>query len=151
MSLTSKSPRTVAIVALEVGRRTLPDDAHRFAPKPFTQPQRFACLVLKAFFRTDYRGIERYLHDLPELCRVLGLKRIPDHSTLHKASRRLFEKGLADRMLDTTVVMTMKQHDRGSPWMCPSAFWAASAMSRKVLGMKAKLFTEMPPCCPQYV
>lgn len=41
----------VAFAALEVGRRTLPDYAHRFAPKTFTQPQLFACLVLKAFFR----------------------------------------------------------------------------------------------------
>ena len=91
MSLTSKSPRTVAIVALEVGRQTLPDYAHRFAPKIFTQPQLFACLVLKAFFRTDYRGIERYLHDLPELCRVLGLKRIPDHSGVGKGMSPLID------------------------------------------------------------
>ena len=72
MSLTSKSPRTVAIVALEVGKRTLPTYAHRFAPKAFTQPQLFACLVLKAFFRADYCGIEQYLCDLPELRRVLA-------------------------------------------------------------------------------
>ena len=140
MSLTSKSPRTVAIVALEVGRRTLPDYAHRFAPKIFTQPQLFACLVLKAFFRTDYRGIERYLHDLPELCRVLGLKRIPDHSTLHKTSRRLFGKGLADRMLDTTVVMTMKQHDRIERLAIDSSGFEARHVSRYFVRRRKRCF-----------
>ena len=36
---------------------TLPKYAHRFSPKKFTQHQLFACLILKAFCRTDYRGV----------------------------------------------------------------------------------------------
>ena len=103
---------TVAIVALKVGKRTLPTYAHRFAPKTFTQPQLFACLVIKAFFRTEYHGVEQYLRDLPDLRHVLELSRVPDHSTLHKAARRLFGKALTDCMLEASVRMTMKQHDR---------------------------------------
>jgi hypothetical protein len=43
--------------------------AHKYSPKKFTQPQLFACLVLKVFFKTDYRGIEKYLLDLSDLRR----------------------------------------------------------------------------------
>ncbi|KKM11148.1 hypothetical protein LCGC14_1721290 [marine sediment metagenome] len=57
MSTTSKSPRKVALVALDIGREALPRYSHLCSPKKFTQPQLFACLVLKEFFRTDYRGI----------------------------------------------------------------------------------------------
>jgi len=109
MSTTSKSPRKVALAALQVGRSFLPDYAHRFSPRTYTQPQLFACLVLKAFFRTDYRGIEAYLRDWPDLVHALGLRRIPDHSTLHKTAARLFGKTLSDRALDATLKMMMRR------------------------------------------
>jgi len=54
--ITSKSPRRVLLEALEVGHGALPLYAHRFAPRKFTQPQLFACLVLKEFEKKDYRG-----------------------------------------------------------------------------------------------
>ena len=57
MSTTSKSPKKVATAALRVAARALPLYAHQFSPKKFTQPQLFACLVLKTIFKTDYRGI----------------------------------------------------------------------------------------------
>lgn len=41
-------------VALAVGRATLPQYAHRFAPHKFTQPQLFACLVLKVTTYTRF-------------------------------------------------------------------------------------------------
>jgi len=59
MSTTSKSPRKVALVALKVAQRSLPTYAHRFSPHKFTQHQLFACLALKTFFKTDYRGVTR--------------------------------------------------------------------------------------------
>jgi hypothetical protein len=37
-------------------RRALLLYSHRNSPKKFTQHQLFACLVLKSFLRTDYRG-----------------------------------------------------------------------------------------------
>ena len=39
MSTTSKSPRKVALVAVEVGTDALPLYAHRFSPRKFTQSQ----------------------------------------------------------------------------------------------------------------
>lgn len=66
MSTTSKSPRKVALVALAAAREALPAYAHRFSPRIYTQHQVFACLVLKVFFKTDYRGIAAMLADMGE-------------------------------------------------------------------------------------
>lgn len=103
MSVTSKSPRRVAWVALEVAREKLPAYSHRCSPKVFTQHQLFACLVLKNFWKTDYRGLVAQLADNPSLVEMLGLKRVPHYTTLQKASRRLLASAPAKRLLDATV------------------------------------------------
>jgi hypothetical protein len=109
MSLTSKSPWKVALVGLKVGQEVLDDYAHRFAPKKFTQPQLFACLLLKCFFKVDYRGAEQYLCDMPGICQAIGLKEVPDHSTLHKAAQRFFGKAITEQALGACVRLTMKR------------------------------------------
>ena len=103
MSQTSKSPRKVALVALDVGNEALPQYSHRFSPKKFTQAQLFACLVLKEFFKTDYRGIAAILADTPALRQVIGLKQTPHFTTLQKASHRLLRNAPVQRLLDATV------------------------------------------------
>jgi hypothetical protein len=112
MSLTSKSPRKVALAALAVGKEALSDYSHRYSPKTYTQPQLFACLVLKAYMRLDYRGIEGFIADLPEVRQWIGLKRTPDHSTFQKAARRLFGAKLSERLLDAAVRQCMKRRKR---------------------------------------
>lgn len=107
MSLTSKSPRMVILTALAVGREALPDYAHRFSPKVFTQAQLFACLVYMTFLGTDYRGVEQHLADFPGLREWLGLKKVPDHSTLHKAAQRLFGSAVSQRLLAASVKLLM--------------------------------------------
>ena len=104
MSRTSKSPRKVALVALDVGKQALPEYSHAFSPKKFTQPQLFACLVLKAFFGVDYRGIAGILADTPHLREAIGLKNVPHWTTLQKASARLLRNAPVQRLLDATVV-----------------------------------------------
>jgi hypothetical protein len=66
MASTSKSPKRVLAEALAVGRRTLPDYAHKYSPKKFTQPQLFACLVLKEFLKIDYRRLTQHLREAAE-------------------------------------------------------------------------------------
>src|SRR5687768_1828462 len=103
MAATSKSPRNVLLVGYLIGKLSLPDYAHKYSPKTYTQPQLFACLVLKEFLRRDYRGIEELLKDAPELSAVIELKQVPDHSTLQKAAKRLLGADFASRLLDMTV------------------------------------------------
>jgi hypothetical protein len=74
--------------AYQVARRALPAYSHRCSPKKFTQHQLFACLVLKEFFRLDYRGVEILLAESDSLRAIIELKRTPDFTTLHKACRR---------------------------------------------------------------
>jgi len=93
----------VAKQALAVGANAFPLYAHRYSPKLYTQPQLFACLVLKTFFKTDYRGIAEQLHDLSDLRRTLGLERVPHFTTLQKAAQRLLRQPRAQRVLRATV------------------------------------------------
>jgi hypothetical protein len=100
---TSKSPKRVIHAALKVAQRSLPAYAHKCSPKKFTQHQLFACLVLKNFWKTDYRGVTAQLADCPELVETLGLRAVPHFTTLQKASRRLLASQRAQRLLDASV------------------------------------------------
>jgi hypothetical protein len=103
MSTMTKSPLKVARQALAVGAQALRLYSHTNSPKKFTQPQLFSCLVLKTFFKTDYRGVEQLLVDLPDLRNTLRLAEVPHFTTLHKAARRLLKLRLADRLLNATA------------------------------------------------
>ena len=103
MSTTSKSPKAVARAAYAVAQGALPVHSHKFSPKRFTQPQLFVCLVLKVFYKTDYRGIVAILQDSPDLCKAFGLARVPHFTTLQKASKRLLRLRLANAILHRSV------------------------------------------------
>ncbi len=53
------------LAALTTAERALPLYSHRHSPKKFTQHQLLACLVLKSFLKTDYRGVVAHLADCP--------------------------------------------------------------------------------------
>jgi hypothetical protein len=93
MSRTTKSATEFAGHALEAGRAALPDYSSPFSPRKFTQPQLFACLALRQFWKTDYRGTAVRLAEWSDVRRVLGLRddRVPDFTTLIKAERRLLK------------------------------------------------------------
>lgn len=112
MSKLTKSPVTVATRALGAGKLALRRYAHKFSPKLYTQPQLFACLVLKVFFKTDYRGVTALLHDLADLRAALTLDRVPHFTTLQKACRRLLTLRRANRLLTITVRRLMGHRQR---------------------------------------
>ncbi len=89
----TKSPRAVARAAPLLAQEALPAYSSKFSRKDFTQPQLFALLALKTFFKTDYRGVVALLKDFPELQADLGLDKVPHYSTLRKAEPRLLKKG----------------------------------------------------------
>jgi hypothetical protein len=97
---TTKSPLSVAKLALEVARQCYADYSCAKSPKKFTQPQLVACLVLKEFLRLDYRGIRQTLLEWSDLRQVLGLCKVPHFTTLCAAHRRLLRKGLTNRLID---------------------------------------------------
>lgn len=100
---TSKSPKTVALVAYATAKQSLPLYRHLKSPKKFTQPQLVACLVLKEFFKTDYRGIMEILMDSSDLRNVLELTEVPHYTTLQKAAHRLTQKKTLDRLMHDII------------------------------------------------
>lgn len=78
---------------------------HPCSPKKYAQPQLLACLVLKEFFRTDYRGIVAILADMPELQKALVLKEVPHYTTLQKASRELLKRKHVHRRMERILGM----------------------------------------------
>jgi hypothetical protein len=103
VAVTSKSPKAVVLAALATARRGLPAYSHGCSPKKFTQHQLFACLVLKNFLKTDYRGVVAHLADHPTLVKRLELRCVPHFTTLQKASRRLLASPKAQRCLQATM------------------------------------------------
>ena len=89
----TKSPRATAREALRLARESLPAYSSIRSRKDFTQHQLFAVLALKTFLRTDYRGVVQFLDDFAELRGDLGLKKVPNYSTLCYAEKRLLKRG----------------------------------------------------------
>jgi hypothetical protein len=87
--LSCKSPRKVMRVAFCLARGVLPKYFNKFSRHDFTVPQLFACLVLKEQQRRTYRDTEALLRDAPHWCREIGMKKVPDHNTLCRASHAL--------------------------------------------------------------
>ena len=108
----TKSPLHVARQALALGERGLRRYAHKFSPQRYTQPQLFACLVLKVFFKTDYRGITIVLEEWHELARKVGLRRVPHWTTLQKASRRLLTVPRVNRLLTRSLPRLLGRRQR---------------------------------------
>lgn len=67
------------------------------------QHQLFACLVLKNFLKTDYRGLVQHLKDCTALCTTIELNTVPHFTTFQKAAKRLLISRNAQKLLDETV------------------------------------------------
>ena len=78
----------IAVVDYDLAIKSLPQYAHRYSPRKFTQPQRFACLVLQQFMKLDDRNLQAFLVDAPDLAAAVGLQKIPHFTTFQKAASR---------------------------------------------------------------
>jgi hypothetical protein len=89
----TKSLRRVAREAYALAREALPPYTCPTSRHDFTQAQLFAALAVKTFLKTDYRGAVAILGDFAELRQDLDLAKVPDHTTLWHAERRLLKRG----------------------------------------------------------
>jgi transposase len=138
MSLTSKSPQDVAREALAAGTAALTPYSHKFSPKTFSQPQLFACLVLRKFYKTDYRGIAAQLRDHAELRQILGLKKVPHFTTLQKAARRLLARQEFRALLRFTIRRVFKRRRSVRRAAMDSSGFACGYASRYYVRRRAK-------------
>ena len=67
-----------------------------------------ACLVVKEFFTTDYRGIEQILKDSSDLRNILELSEIPHYTTFQKAAQRLTSKRTLNKLIKEILAMAIE-------------------------------------------
>jgi hypothetical protein len=117
-----KSPLELAKVALASAREAIPQYSSRFSRHDYTQHQLYALVALRRLLRTDYRGLEATLRDWTELREALGLVRVPDHSTIQRAERRLDARSKPKPRHRATRPRTepMPLFDRNDPAPAPS-------------------------------
>jgi hypothetical protein len=108
---TCKSPRKVFNAAYALGLAILPAFGSKFSRKDFTQPQLFACLVLREHQRKSYRGVVALLEDCPDWCADIGLKKVPGSYTLCRAFHEMIKPGTIEKMLGLSL-RAAKRADR---------------------------------------
>jgi hypothetical protein len=105
MKLTRKGKTTVERVvelAMRLGGRHLADYGAARSRHDFTQRQVMACLILRAYLKTTYRGVLELLAVSPKLRDALGLQeKLPHYTTLQKFSARSQVLAIADAMIRT--------------------------------------------------
>jgi hypothetical protein len=73
--------------AFDVARAVLPSFRTRFSKHQFTQPQLLAILCLMRYEDWTFREAEVRLREHQELRQTLGLKSVPDFTTLYRLSQ----------------------------------------------------------------
>ena len=86
-----------------VAGRVLTERPHKFAPKLYTQPQLFACLLLKEYLHVDYRSAEEVIDASDHLRSILRLRRAPDYSTLWRFAQEKLTPELIEQALAETI------------------------------------------------
>ena len=100
----------VATVAMKLGSRHLADYGATRSRHDFTQRQLMACLILRAYTKTTYRGLLELLAVSPSLRRQLGLEdKLPHYTTLQKFSARSKVLEIADAIIRTIGKAAFRQ------------------------------------------
>src|SRR5512135_265673 len=79
----------IARIAHRLCQAVVPAYSNLKSPHRFTQPQLFACVLLMFYVRKSYRDMEEWLLASGAVVKELGLKDIPDHSTLNRTYKRM--------------------------------------------------------------
>lgn len=95
MPTMTKSAIDLARTALEIGQKGLAPYSSKFSRQDFTQPQLFALLALRQFFKADYRKTSQMVAEWSDLREVLALEKVPHWTALQKAHQRLLKKGVS--------------------------------------------------------
>ncbi len=78
----------MARLAYAIAQQTLPPYTHPKSPHIYTFPQLAACVLLGFYLDVSYRDVEEWLLASDRVGHALGLRRVPDHTTLYRAYRR---------------------------------------------------------------
>ena len=100
----------VARLAMKLGREHMSDYGAVTSRKDFTQRQLMACLVLRAYLKTTYRGVIEILETSETLRTELGMKeKLPHYSTLAKFCERSAVLEILGAMLQRLGQASLRQ------------------------------------------
>jgi hypothetical protein len=91
----------VATLSLRLGKLHLRTYGSVKSRKDFTQPQLMACIILKAYLKATYRDFCDQLSASSQLREALGLRKVPDYSTLCKFAAKPRIQEVLEGMLGT--------------------------------------------------
>lgn len=90
----------IAELAMKLGNKHLADYGAIRSRHDFTQRQLMACLILRAYLKTTYRGFVDFLSGHKGLRQALGMQeKLPHYTTLQKFSGRSKVLEIADQMI----------------------------------------------------
>lgn len=84
----SKLKRFIRAV-LEIAGKHMPLFSSKFSRKDYTVPQHITMLSFKVKTRQKYRETCDLLQEMPEICNILGIEKVPHFTTLDRAFLRL--------------------------------------------------------------
>jgi hypothetical protein len=84
----------IARIAYGLAQEVLPRYTHPKSPHRFTLPQLAACVLVMVYLDKSYRDMEEWLLATDAVCTALASQRVPDHSTVSRALKRLRRRDL---------------------------------------------------------
>jgi hypothetical protein len=108
----SKKPNTLIAVAqfsMRLAGKYMQPYSCAKSRHTFTQPQLMTCLILKAYLKTTYRGVIDVLDASEKLQEAIGLKTLPNYSTLKYFADRSGILEIVDAMLAEVAKQFVKE------------------------------------------
>jgi hypothetical protein len=137
----------VATLALRLGQCHLSRYGSVRSRKDFTQPQLMACLILRSYLKATYRDFCDQLSASAQLREALGLRRVPDYSTLCKFAAKERIQEVLEGMLVTLAqeIQTLHGSDRQEAGMDATGMetTGASVHYRTRTGSKRKAYLKL--------
>src|SRR5688500_9418546 len=92
---------TAAEIAYRLTSRALPKYSHaKSTTHHYELPQLAACVLMMFYLDLSYRDMEKWLLATDKVCQVLGLPRVPDHTTLQRTHQKLRHLGFERMKID---------------------------------------------------
>jgi transposase-like protein DUF772 len=107
-------------VAKFVTMHSVPMYTHKKSPHIYSFPQLLSCVLLKIYIKNiSYRDLEELLMSWTDVREELGLRAVPDHSTLNRAQNRVSNKQI-QRLLGKIVELMANKISRAILFACDS-------------------------------
>ena len=136
----------VSRLSLRLASRYMQPYSHTKSPKRFTQAQLMACLILRAYLKTTYRGVIDVLDASAELQKCLGLTRLPHYSTLKYFADRSDTMAIVDAMLSEIVQSVAGDNEAVAIDSTGVETTSASAYFRTRSGLQRKKYVKLSVC-----